>query len=62
MRKPHKDQGRQEHLETAALRPGRVTAAGELPDAPGSEIEAAGIFKLKQHVDNPAQAPMKDGV
>jgi hypothetical protein len=28
----------------------------------GIGLGVAGIFKLKQHVDNPAQAPMKDGL
>ena len=28
----------------------------------GAGLGVAGIFKLKQHVDNPAQAPMKDGL
>jgi hypothetical protein len=35
----------------------RVTAGGEIPDA-DSELAVAGIFKLKQHVDNPGQTPM----
>jgi hypothetical protein len=37
----------------------RVTAASEATDteaSPGTGI--AGIFKLKQHVDNPGQTPM----
>ena len=28
----------------------------------GIGLGVAGIFKLKQHVDNPAQTPMKDGL
>lgn len=28
----------------------------------GAGLGVAGIFKLKQHVDNPAQAPMKDAL
>ena len=28
----------------------------------GAGLAVAGIFKLKQHVDNPGQAPMKDGL
>ena len=28
----------------------------------GTGLAVAGIFKLKQHVDNPGQTPMKDGV
>ncbi|MDD9900574.1 MAG: hypothetical protein OXT65_06310 [Alphaproteobacteria bacterium] len=28
----------------------------------GSGLAVAGIFKLKQHVDQPAQHPMKDGL
>lgn len=28
----------------------------------GSAFAVAGIFKLKQHVDNPGQTPMKDGM
>lgn len=28
----------------------------------GSGLAVAGIFKLKNHVDNPGQTPMKDGV
>lgn len=28
----------------------------------GSGLAVAGIFKLKQHVDNPGQTPLKDGV
>ncbi|MCK5435141.1 MAG: hypothetical protein KAI88_00780, partial [Nitrosomonadaceae bacterium] len=28
----------------------------------GLGLAVAGIFKLKQHVDNPSQTPMKDGV
>ena len=28
----------------------------------GAGLGVASIFKLKQHVDNPAQAPMKDHV
>jgi hypothetical protein len=34
-----------------------VGGPGEVP----SPTNQAGIFKLKQHVDNPAQAAMKDG-
>lgn len=37
----------------------RVTAASEETEvdlAPGTDV--AGIFKLKQHVDNPGQTPM----
>lgn len=32
---------------------------GKSTEAAGSGV--AGIFKLKQHVDNPGQTPMKDG-
>ncbi len=28
----------------------------------GAGLGVAGIFKLKNHVDNPAQSPMKDGL
>ncbi|HEX2641465.1 MAG TPA: hypothetical protein VHU81_00625 [Thermoanaerobaculia bacterium] len=45
--------------EIQNLTPGRVTAAGEIPDAdlnPGTE--QAGLFTLKMHVDNPGQTPM----
>ncbi len=28
----------------------------------GIGLGVAGIFKLKQHVDNPGQTPMKDGL
>ena len=28
----------------------------------GVGLAVAGIFKLKQHVDNPSQSPMKDGI
>lgn len=35
----------------------RVTAGGEIPDA-DTELAAASLFKLKQHVDNPGQTPM----
>jgi len=28
----------------------------------GAGLGVAGIFKLKQHVDNPGQTPMKDGL
>ena len=28
----------------------------------GTGLAVAGIFKLKQHVDNPGQTPLKDGV
>lgn len=28
----------------------------------GAGLALAGVFKLKQHVDNPAQAPMKDAL
>lgn len=28
----------------------------------GAGLGVAGIFKLKQHVDNPGQVPMKDGL
>jgi hypothetical protein len=28
----------------------------------GSGLAVAGIFKLKQHVDNPGQTPLKDGI
>jgi hypothetical protein len=45
------------------------TSASTLPDListvayiGGIGLGVAGIFKLKQHVDNPAQAPMKDGL
>lgn len=43
--------------EIQSLAPGRVTAAGEIPDA-DTELAAASLFKLKQHVDNPGQTPM----
>lgn len=43
--------------ELQRLAPGRVTGAGEIPDA-DSGLERAGLFKLKQHVDNPGQTPM----
>lgn len=43
--------------EIHALSLSRVTAGGEIPDA-DSELAVAGIFKLKQHVDNPGQTPM----
>jgi len=46
-----------------------VTAAGGLPMMietvayiGGIGLGVTGIFKLKSHVDNPAQAPMKDGL
>lgn len=38
----------------------RVTAGSETPDGDPTSVGVAGIFKLKQHVDNPGQAPMKD--
>jgi hypothetical protein len=42
-------------LAGAATAPER----GKSTEAAGSGV--AGIFKLKQHVDNPGQTPMKDG-
>src|ERR1700733_7434519 len=46
-----------------------VTASGGLPNlistvayVGGIGLGVAGIFKLKQHVDNPGQTPMKDGL
>jgi hypothetical protein len=46
-----------------------ITASGSLPAmvqtvayVGGIGFGVAGIFKLKQHVDNPGQTPMKDGL
>jgi hypothetical protein len=46
-----------------------VTSSGTLPNlistvayVGGIGLAVAGIFKLKQHVDNPGQTPMKDGL
>jgi len=46
-----------------------ITSAGALPAmiqtvayVGGIGFGVAGIFKLKQHVDNPGQTPMKDGL
>ena len=46
-----------------------VTSAGSLPSlistvayVGGIGLGVAGVFKLKQHVDNPGQTPMKDGL
>ena len=46
-----------------------ITSAGSLPAmiqtvayVGGIGLGVAGVFKLKQHVDNPAQTPMKDGL
>jgi len=46
-----------------------ITASSSLPAmiqtvayVGGIGLGVAGIFKLKNHVDNPAQAPMKDGL
>jgi len=46
-----------------------VNSAGTLPNLVstvayigGIGLGVAGIFKLKQHVDNPGQTPMKDGL
>jgi hypothetical protein len=46
-----------------------ITASGSLPMmiqtvayVGGIGLGVAGVFKLKQHVDNPGQTPMKDGL
>ena len=46
-----------------------VTSSGSLPGmiqtvayVGGIGLGVAGVFKLKQHVDNPGQTPMKDGL
>jgi hypothetical protein len=46
-----------------------VTSSGGLPGMistvayiGGVGLGVAGVFKLKQHVDNPGQTPMKDGL
>lgn len=46
-----------------------VTSASDIPDListvayiGGLGLGVAGVFKLKQHVDNPAQTPLKDGL
>ena len=46
-----------------------VNSAGTLPNListvayiGGVGLGVAGVFKLKQHVDNPGQTPMKDGL
>jgi hypothetical protein len=46
-----------------------VTGSSRLPDListvayiGGIGLGVAGVFKLKQHVDNPGQTPMKDGL
>ena len=52
-----------------ALSTNIVNSAGTLPNMistvayiGGIGLGVAGIFKLKQHVDNPGQHPMKDGL
>ncbi len=46
-----------------------ITSSGAMPAMVqtvayigGIALGVAGIFKLKQHVDNPGQTPMKDGL
>jgi len=46
-----------------------ITSSGSLPAmiqtvayVGGIGLGVAGVFKLKQHVDNPGQTPMKDGL
>lgn len=41
---------------------GTVNLISTLAYIAGAGLALAGIFKLKQHVDNPAQAPMKDAL
>lgn len=41
---------------------GFVDLVSALAYIAGAGLCLAGIFKLKQHVDNPAQAPMKDAL
>jgi hypothetical protein len=41
---------------------GLTTLLGLLGYVGGSGFAVAGIYKLKMHVDNPGQTPMKDGV
>jgi hypothetical protein len=41
---------------------GTVVLISTLAYIAGAGLALAGIFKLKQHVDNPAQAPMKDAL
>lgn len=41
---------------------GTVALISTLAYISGAGLALAGIFKLKQHVDNPAQAPMKDAL
>lgn len=41
---------------------GTVSLISTLAYIAGAGLALAGIFKLKQHVDNPAQAPMKDAL
>lgn len=41
---------------------GTVALISTLAYIAGAGLALAGIFKLKQHVDNPAQAPMKDAL
>lgn len=41
---------------------GTVGLISTLAYIAGAGLALAGIFKLKQHVDNPAQAPMKDAL
>ena len=46
------------HASSASL-PGFISMIAYIC---GTGLAVAGIFKLKQHVDNPGQTPMKDGV
>jgi len=41
---------------------GTVALISTLAYIAGAGLALAGVFKLKQHVDNPAQAPMKDAL
>ncbi len=46
------------HASSSSL-PNFITAVAYIC---GVGLAVAGVFKLKQHVDNPGQTPMKDGV
>lgn len=46
-------------VDSAATLPNLISTVAYIG---GIGMGVAGIFKLKQHVDNPGQAPMKDGL
>lgn len=46
-------------VESSASLPNLISTVAYLG---GCGLGVAGVFKLKQHVDNPGQTPMKDGL